>query len=100
MAAVRDGDIIRLDNGKEIRIHSHAAARMRERSISTEEVVEIYFDYQSRYPDADHPDRFSLIGRTAGNRVIRLVFKNVEPPLLITVIDVRGQSYGSEYKFT
>ncbi|MCZ7556053.1 MAG: DUF4258 domain-containing protein [Bacteroidia bacterium] len=86
-----DGTIIRFEDGTEIKIHSHAASRMRERRICAEEVAEVFLSFQSKYPDADHPDRFSLIGTTVGNRVIRLVFKESNPLLLITVIDVRGQ---------
>lgn len=67
------------------------------RAICAEEIAEVFFDYQARYPDADHPDRFSLIGKTVGNRVLRLVFKDSEPLLLITVIDTRGQSDGTSH---
>jgi hypothetical protein len=97
MAAVLDGNIIRFEDGTEIDVHPHAVSRMHTRHICAEEVAEIFLNPQSKYPDTDHPDRFSLIGKTVGDRVIRLVFKDSNPLLLITVIDSRGQYDGTSH---
>jgi hypothetical protein len=97
MAAELDGSIIRFDNGTAINVAPHAVSRMRTRFICAEEIAEVFFNHQAIYPDADHPDRFSLIGKTVGNRILRLVFKDSDPLLLITVIDTRGQYDGTSH---
>lgn len=62
---------------------------MAERLIDEAEVVEVLAAPTATNVAEDRPDRTSITGTTPADRVLRVVIAQVEPIMVVTVIELR-----------